>query len=207
MQKSHPSNRPDLTIQSLRAGEPITIVAIGDSLTNGWMVRKGYLDFLGEMLRETYPKAQFKIINRGIPGDTADGGLDRLRGDVIDFDPDCVLVQFALNDMFMGYPAAQYKNYLQAIIDSLINDTSAETVLVTSVCLGDTRENERANELYEKMEELARENGVSIARVHAHWARAIADGAAFRTLVQSDMVHPTVEGYRLMAEAIMQVFR
>lgn len=199
-------HRPDRTIRSLASGEPITIVAIGDSLTNGWMVRKGYLDFLDEMLRERYPSADFRIINRGIPGDTSDGGLDRLRGDVIDFDPDCVLVQFALNDMFMGYPAAQYKNYLQAIIDALVNDTSAETVLVTSVCLGDPRENDRANEFYGKMEELAGENGVSIARVHAHWARAIADGAEFRKLVQFDMVHPTVEGYRLMAEAIMQVF-
>ena len=39
------------------------------------------------MLRLKYPGSRFKLINKGIPGDTADGGLYRLREDVIDYDP------------------------------------------------------------------------------------------------------------------------
>ncbi|RPI97413.1 MAG: SGNH/GDSL hydrolase family protein, partial [Spirochaetales bacterium] len=75
------------TIRKLTEGSHSVIVALGDSLTQGWLVNKGYLVFLGEMLKEKYPKAQFDIINRGIPGDTAEGGLLRVREDVIDEDP------------------------------------------------------------------------------------------------------------------------
>ena len=66
--------RPEKTIAKLKSGEDVKIVAIGDSLTYGWQVSKGYLDFLKEMLRKRYPKAAFQIVNKGIPGDTASGG-------------------------------------------------------------------------------------------------------------------------------------
>ena len=45
-----------------------------------------------------------------------------------------------------------------------------------------------------------------MARVHEYWKTKIAEGAEFSNLVQYDRVHPTVEGYRLMAEAVMEVF-
>ena len=59
--------KPFKTLEKLRAGKDVTIVAIGDSLTYGWMVSKGYLDFLKEMLSEAYPGSSFKLINKGFP--------------------------------------------------------------------------------------------------------------------------------------------
>lgn len=91
--------KPIKTILKLKSGAETTIVALGDSLTQGWMVRKGYMDFLEEMFRETFPESRLHLINCGIPGDTAEGGLYRLRN-VLDFNPDCVFVQFSLNDAF-----------------------------------------------------------------------------------------------------------
>lgn len=69
------SMKPLRTLEKLECGSPVTIVAIGDSLTYGWMAEKGYLDFLGDMLLSKYRKAVLRIVNRGIPGDTAQGGL------------------------------------------------------------------------------------------------------------------------------------
>jgi lysophospholipase L1-like esterase len=46
-----------------------------------------------------------------------------------------------------------------------------------------------------------------VARVHEHWKQQVKSGAVdFQELVQFDGVHPTVNGYRLMAEAVMEVF-
>jgi acyl-CoA thioesterase-1 len=194
------------TIGRLSQGTHTVIVALGDSLTQGWLVNKGYLVFLGEMLRERYPRAQFSIINRGIPGDTAEGGLSRVREDVIDEDPDCVFIQFALNDAFIGHPVERYKRSLQSIIDRIRENTDAEIILLTSVHLGESRDNATAAPFYAKIEELAAENSLPVARVHEYWRKKIQEGVEFRPLVQFDMVHPTVEGYRLMAEAIMEVF-
>jgi len=194
------------TIGRLSQGTHTVIVALGDSLTQGWLVNKGYLVFLGEMLRERYPRAQFSIINRGIPGDTAEGGLSRVREDVIDEDPDCVFIQFALNDAFIGHPVERYKRSLQSIIDRIRENTDAEIILLTSVHLGESRDNATAAPFYAKIEELAAENSLPVARVHEYWRKKIQEGVEFRSLVQFDMVHPTVEGYRLMAGAIMEVF-
>lgn len=198
--------KAESTIKRLRDKLPVTIVALGDSLSYGWMVRKGYLQFLEEMLMERYPGCRLTIINRGIPGDTAEGGLYRTREDVIDEDPDCVFIQFALNDAFVGYTPERYKNNVQAIISEIRDNTSAEIVLITSVYMGSAYENEMADGFYTRLEELAAMNNLPIARVHEYWRSKIEQGTEFKKLVQFDMVHPTVEGYRLMAEAIMEVF-
>ena len=197
--------KPIKTIRKLKPGAETTIVALGDSLTQGWMVRKGYIDFLEEMLRERFPESRPRLINCGIPGDTAEGGLYRLRN-VLDFNPDCVFVQFALNDAFCGYSAAQFKQYIQRIIHEIRDDCDAEIVLITSGYVGNSPETHFVGEFYRQLEILGEENGLPVARVHAYWEKIIDAGVEFQTLVQDDLVHPTVAGYRLMAEAVMQLF-
>lgn len=199
--------KPGKTISKLTSGDETFLVALGDSLTYGWMVGKGYLDFFGEMLRKKYPQSRFSLINRGIPGDTAEGGLYRIESDVLDLRPDCVLVQFALNDAFSGYSPEDYRHNIEAIIARVRRGSSAEVVLVTSVYLGMDRYNDVIEEqYYGTLEDLARVRETSVARVHALWRKRVEEGVDFRSLVQFDLVHPTEEGYRLMAEAVMEVF-
>ena len=200
--------RAEKTIAKLKSGEDVKIVAIGDSLTHGWMVSKGYLDFLKEMLRKRYPEASFQIVNKGIPGDTASGGLDRIEADVYFYDPDCVLVEFALNDAFCGYSPELFWRNIQEMIAGIRKNTKAEVVLVTAVWLDDPGSYDFVEKsFYGKLEELAEKFGLPVARVHDHWRRQVLSGAVdFEALVQFDGVHPTVEGYRLMAEAVMEVF-
>jgi lysophospholipase L1-like esterase len=198
--------KPLKTIEKLQSGAPVTIAAIGDSLTCGWMARKGYLDFLEEMLREKYPDSRFSIIASGVPGDTADFGFCRVESDVLHQAPDCVFVQYAINDAGYGFTVAQFKNNIQGIIDKIRQAGDAEIVLVTSGHIGDHGENHFAEEYYKQLEKLGETNGLPVALVHAYWKEKIAAGVDFRSLVQYDLVHPTVAGYRLMAEAIMKLF-
>jgi len=199
--------KPAKTIEKLRTDKPATIVAIGDSLTYGWMVRKGYLDFLKEMLTEQYPKNGFRLINKGIPGDTAEGGLHRVDPDVFFYNPDCVLVQFALNDAFVGYTPEDYRLNVETIISEIQGNTEAEIVLVTSSYIGENEWNRVIeNSFYGSLENLARAYHLSVARVHEHWKRWVRGGGNLEELVQYDGVHPTVTGYRLMAEAVMELF-
>ena len=189
----------------LRAGKAVRIVALGDSLTYGWMAEKGYIDFLQDMLKARYPAAAVSFINRGIPGDTAEGGLRRLKTEVIDAGPDLVFVQFGLNDAFTGCPAGRYGATIARIVELLRHDTEAEVLLVTSVALADAGEDALAEKYYGPLEQVARERSVPLARVHAWWKEK--RGADFEGLLQADLVHPTAAGYRLMAEAIMQVLQ
>ncbi|MBN2160774.1 MAG: hypothetical protein JW807_15405 [Spirochaetes bacterium] len=195
------------TKQRLASGEPLRLVALGDSLTQGWMVRKGYVDFLAEMITRHYPKSDVTIMNRGIPGDTAEGGLYRLRDDVLDADPDLVLIQFALNDAYTGVPADRFKNTVKTIIYQIRADTDAEVLLITSVPIMHESEDRVAGEFYARIEALAREEGLPVARVHAYWKRKVGEGADFASLVQGDGVHPNLEGHRIMAEAVFEEFK
>jgi acyl-CoA thioesterase-1 len=200
--------RPEKTIAKLKSGEDVKIVAIGDSLTHGWLVSKGYLDFLKEMLRKRYPGASFQLVNKGIPGDTASGGLDRIDTDVYFYNPDCVLVEFALNDAFCGFTSELFGRNIQEMIAGIRKNTQAEIVLVTAVWLDDPKSYDFVEKFfYGKLEEMAEKFALPVARVHEHWRQQVQSGAVdFQELVQFDGVHPTVVGYRLMAEAVMEVF-
>lgn len=193
--------------EKLHRGAPVTLVALGDSLTSGWMVRKGYLEYFTEMIEQAYPSARLTIINRGIPGDTADNGRVRVYSDVIAHKPDLVFIQFALNDAVMGYSPQQFATNMRSILSAIQAACPAEILLITSVCLMSRRENEVANMFYRAIEDLADSFGLSVAKVHDYMQQKIAEGLDFRRLVQGDMVHPTSEGYRLMAEAIMLAFQ
>ena len=194
------------TVQMLEAGETVRLIALGDSLTRGWMARKGFLDFLSEMLKKKYPSCTVSIINRGIPGDTAEGGLLRLRQDVLDHDPDLVFIQFGLNDAFSGVNPGRFESTVREMVGQIRRDTDAEILIITSVPVVYERMDEIADDFYGRLEAVAESDGLAIVRVHRYWMEKIEQGLEFRSLVQGDQVHPNVEGYRLMAEAIMGAF-
>lgn len=198
--------KPERTIEKLNAGTPIVMVAFGDSLTYGWMVSKGYLDYFKEKIAEKYPDSKMSLINRGIPGDTAQGGTQRVERDVIRRKPDCTLVQYALNDAFVGYSPERFKANIETIVTNIREQCDSEIVLVSSVCLGSEKENVFIERFYNQLEALARDYQLSYARVHEYWKKKIVEGVDFGSLVQFDDVHPNTEGYRFMAEAVMEIF-
>ena len=198
--------KPEATINKLQTEKPVTIAALGDSLTQGWMVHRGYIDFLQEMLLHRYPYTSLTMVNQGIPGDTADSGLYRLRRDILAHHPDCIFVQYALNDAFMGHTTEGFRNTIERIIGEIRADGEADIVLITSVFLEDPDDYEYAKSFYGQLEELAGTYGLPVARVHAYWQRKIEEGVEQGPLVQYDQVHPTEEGHRLMAEAVMELF-
>jgi acyl-CoA thioesterase-1 len=198
--------KPTRTINKLISGTPFTIVALGDSLTQGWMVSNGYIDFLKQMLRVKFPESRFKLINSGIPGDTADSGLYRLTGDVLYYNPDCVFIQYALNDAFSGFTEQQFKKNIKSIIEKINESADTDIILITSDYIGDNDDNRSVERYYQQLTVLGEDYSIPVALVHEYWKKKIADGIPFESLVQYDGVHPTEEGYRLMAEAVMKIF-
>ncbi len=198
--------KPTRTISKLISGTPITIVALGDSLTQGWMVSQGYIDFLEQRLRLKFPKSKFKLVNSGIPGDTADSGLYRLMGDVLYYNPDCVFIQYAINDAFSGFTEQQFKKNIKGIIEKIKENANTDIILITSGYIGDNADNRRVEGYYQQLTVLGEDYCIPVAQVHEYWKKKIADGIPFESLVQYDGVHPTEEGYMLMAEAVMKLF-
>ena len=198
--------KPIRTINKLISGAPITIVALGDSLTQGWMVSMGYIDFLEAMLRIKFPESRFKLVNSGIPGDTADSGLYRLSGDVLYYKPDCVFIQYAINDSFSGFTEQQFKKNIKGIIEKINENADTDIILITSGYIGDNDDNRHVERYYHQLTVLGEDYHIPVALVHEYWKEKIRDGILLESLVQYDGVHPTEGGYRLMAEAVMEIF-
>jgi len=198
--------KPTRTINKLTNGTPFTIVALGDSLTQGWMVSMGYIDFLQQLLRVKFPESRFKLVNSGIPGDTADSGLYRLAGDVLYYNPDCVFIQYAINDAFSGFTEQQFKKNIKGIIEKVNENADTDIILITSGYIGDNADNRHVEKFYHQLTALGEDYRIPVALVHEYWKKKIMDGIPFESLVQYDGVHPTEGGYRLMAEAVMELF-
>jgi len=196
--------KPVKTIGKLLSGETVKITAFGDSLTYGWMVGKGYIDFLHEMLKEKYPGSDVVFLNRGVPGDTARDGLRRIK-EVTSKTADLVLVEFGLNDLYTGYSDGEFLKNLELIIRDIRESMDAEIVLLTSVYVRMAPEYSRMLEFYKTINLAAEKHSLPVVNVHSYWEYKVQSGIDFYRLVQADGVHPTEEGYRLFAEAVMSM--
>lgn len=198
--------KPVKFLKRIQNGEELTIAALGDSFTYGWGVTKGYLCCLREMLSEKYPVAKLNLINGGSPGDTARGGVYRVWQDVIRHNPDLVIIQFGLNDLFSGFDINEFYQNLMRIVKEIQEKTESEIILVTSTTVEDKEQNKMIYNFYDRIIECGKECKVPVVKVHEFWENRIALGSSIPFLVQNDGIHPNEAGHLIMAEAIMGLF-
>ena len=80
------------------------IICLGDSWTFGANVgqQDAYPQRLQALLRQEFPKADFKVFNLGVLGYSSYQGLELLKKNVNEFLPDLVVIAFAMNDSNIG---------------------------------------------------------------------------------------------------------
>lgn len=96
-------------------GDPVTILAFGDSLTAGYGLDPGTAvpDLLETMLREN--GYNVTIINAGVSGDTTSGGLARLPWS-LEQNPDAAILELGANDGLRGVDPRQMEENLDAML-------------------------------------------------------------------------------------------
>lgn len=130
---------------NLSSGGHVTLAFIGESVTHGIFDLEDYGDrFVGisdyeavyhnilkKKLNMFFPNAPVNIINAGINGDSAAGGLKRLERDVLRYDPDLCVVCFGLNDVHGDKEGLErYLSSLRSIFTAL-KDGGIETIFMT----------------------------------------------------------------------------
>ena len=96
-------------------GQPIRLVALGDSLTAGYGLPQ---DAAFPVVLERAPRTRghnVEIANAGGSGDTSTGGLDRLDWSVPD-GTDGVILELGANDMLRGVDPAVTRRALEGIV-------------------------------------------------------------------------------------------
>lgn len=185
----------------LETGSPITLAGLGDSLTQGWLVKKGFFDRFCDRLSEKFSRAKIHRINAGIPGDTAAGGLYRLDR-LITQSPGWVVVQFALNDCYSGIDVSEFEKNIESIAKKLL-EKEINPILATSCPVPDPGFLESADLFYAAIAEVGQRLSVPVARLDEYWKQN--QPARGESLYQWDGVHPTDWGHALMAEGLLKL--
>ena len=221
---------------------PITVGFLGDSVTNGCfevlpaMTEHGEVGFdvvfepensysahVRKILALLYPKAQINIINAGISGDSAPGGLARMERDLLPYRPDLVVVCYGLNDCCAGDEGiARYHDALVSIIGKL-KEAGCEVILMTPqpICarvhtqlrgeglraMAGNLAASFADGGFDRYMQAARaaasETDVPLCDVYAKWMTMFENGVDITDLLSNYLNHPTRELHRLFAYSLV----
>lgn len=105
-------------MQTQDPDQPVTILALGDSLTAGYGLQPSQAvpAILERLLQqEGY---HVRMINAGVSGDTSGGGLARLDWSLAE-NPDAAIVELGANDGLRGMSVEQMEHNLDAILKEL----------------------------------------------------------------------------------------
>jgi acyl-CoA thioesterase-1 len=174
------------------------IVAFGDSLTAG----------LGVAAEQAYPARlqrrldeqglHYRVINAGVSGDTTAGGLRRVDW-VLRSRPELVILELGANDGLRGLNLKETKTNLERIIQRC-QDASVAVVLA-GMKLPPNYGREYTKDFEEIYRTLAKQYRLTLIPFFL-------DGVAGSTsLNQADGIHPTSEGYRIIAEKVLEIVK
>ncbi len=192
------------TQDKLIAGEPVKIVAFGDSITAGGEASRPELIFWNRWaddLRRKYPTAQISAKNGATGGDTTAQGLERLQAKVIDEHPDLVLIGFGMNDHNVagfGVPVPQFHQNLRDMITRLRRETSVEVILYSTFPPNPKWKfgSHHMADYAAATQDVAREMGCAYADVFNNWQR-LAGCKKPEDLLGNNINHPNDFGHWL----------
>jgi acyl-CoA thioesterase-1 len=177
------------------AAAPVTVVALGDSLTAGTGLDSPATAFparLEAALRDAGFDAT--VHNAGVAGDTSAGGLARLDWSIVD-GTDLVLLELGANDALRGLdPAITYEN-----LDAIVADLASRGIAV--VLAGMLAPPNLGSEYSDAF----RNAFVRVAQAHdVVFYPFFLDGvAADPVYLQQDGMHPNVAGVERIVELIL----
>jgi acyl-CoA thioesterase-1 len=173
---------------------PITIVALGDSLTAGYLLQPDEA-FPAQLQMALQAKGhKVRIENAGVSGDTSAGGLQRLEWS-LQGGADAVIVELGANDALRGIDP----NLTRSALDKIVTAIKAKGA---DVLIAGMKAPNNYGADYQKafdgiFPELAEKHGVALYPFFL-------DGVALNPkLVLADGLHPTAEGVAEIVKRIL----
>ncbi|MDB6072919.1 MAG: Lipolytic protein family, partial [Verrucomicrobiaceae bacterium] len=214
------------TLAKIRAGQPVTIVCLGDSVTAGGNASKPelrYVDVFAAGLKSRFPNAKIDVQNlsaggsnsrqwlepekfpyRGLHGAENPARFDR----VVAAKPDLVTIEF-VNDA--GMNAAQVEQGYSEILKRLA-PLGSEVILITPhytmwkmMGFNSMREAEKRPYVL-ALRDFATRHQLGLADASARWEHLWKEGLPYLTLLNNTINHPDDRGHRLFAEELWNCF-
>lgn len=194
-----------------KAGEPLTVVFFGASLTWGAnatdQAHTSYRAVVADLLAKRYPKAPIRCHDAAIGGTGSQLGVFRVERDVLSRKPDLVFLDFSANDDINSDDPETLGSY-EAIVRRLVTEAKVPVVQVAFPFKWNI-----GRELLPKMKRRLAHRAIAEAYGNG-WGDAVelivdeveANRATVDAIWDTDGVHPGDLGYALFAKAAWQGF-
>lgn len=209
------------TMQKLRTGEPLRILAWGDSVTVGSFVpdpehNRWQAQFVAR-LRERFPQAKIELVTEAWGGRNTGSYLAEPPGSehnyqekVLAARPDLVVSEF-VNDA--GLNQAQVEDRYSKLLADFQKIGAEWIILTPHYTRPDMMRLTREREIDEDprpyvaaLRQFAPKHQVALADASLRWGRLWRQGIPYRSLLLNAINHPDARGMRLFADSLMQLF-
>lgn len=185
-------------IEKLENKQEVTIAFIGGSITEGLTAgpEKCWAKLTYDRLCEKYPDTKINYVNAGLSGTPSVLGNIRLQRDVLDYDPDMVFVEFAVND---GNDQI-YKDSYDAMVRKILSQEKQPAVALyfTVIKSGHTCE--------EYMSQVGKAYGLPMVSLNSVLSHEFETGRMKWEDYSDDESHPNEWGHKMTADLIMNMF-
>ena len=101
------------------AGEEITVGFIGGSITVGGMATTEYARYarvVEAWWKRTFPNAKINYVNAGYSGTPSFFGVHRMQEDLMQYEPDFVMIEFGVNDNLQDWQQVAYASLVRRVL-------------------------------------------------------------------------------------------
>lgn len=186
--QNNPTENLEITDVVNTPVKTFTILALGDSLTEGLGVKEEHN--YPSILEKNLPN-NIRVINAGLSGETSNGLKNRLNW-VLKQKPDLTILNIGANDAMRGLPLELTKNNIDEII-TIIKKADSDVILA-------------GMQIYNN---LGKEYVVGFGGIYPELAKKhntllipffLDSVAGIPNLNQNDMLHPNHEGYKVIVK-------
>jgi len=184
--------------QQAPAAQPKAILVFGDSLSDGFMLKRSeaYPALIAKKLRAA--GLNFSVTNASATGGTTDGGLQRLPPHLKQR-IDILFLELGINYAFRALPIDQIQNNLQQIIDKVKAKNPNARVLIAGMQLPGYTADDYVFAFGRMFTDLATKNRAALV---PYLLQGVAGNPS---LTLSDGIHPNAGGQKILAENVWRV--
>jgi lysophospholipase L1-like esterase len=210
-----------IALKRLRSGEPLRILAWGDSVTVGtyvpdWQKNRWQEQFVAR-LKERFPKAKIELVTEAWGGRNTGSYLAQPPGaehnykeKVLDAKPDLIVSEF-VNDAGLN-PGQVEKQYAKYLAD--FQAIGVEWIILTPHYvrpdwMGLNRERDIDDDprpYVAGLRQFSAKHNVALADAALRYGRLWRQGIPYTTVMLNSINHPDARGMKLFADALMELF-
>ena len=176
-----------------------TILCFGDSITAGYGLDDSQ-DAFPAVLQQKIDALDlnYTVINSGLSGETTAGGKGRIDW-ILNQEIDIFLLELGANDGLRGVALSETRVNLQFIINTVKEKSPETTIILAGMELPPNMGQDYTQEFRQIFIKLAKKNNLEFIPF------ILKDVGGIAELNQSDGIHPTIEGHKIVANTVWEV--